>query len=137
MLTKKEFSHPKLSAAVLCTLFTLTGVALDRAQAQPQTTQIVSLRPGVSATIMLRENPSTGFKWRVDAARSTHLSIIRVVDRGYHAGKIGFIGAPGSHRWDIKAQAAGTASVAFSYARSWEHKPPAETHFVQVNVWRR
>jgi predicted secreted protein len=70
-------------------------------------------------------------------ARSTELSIIRIIDRGYRAGQVGLIGAPGLHRWEIKARAPGTASVAFAYARPWEHKPPAETHFVQVNVSRR
>jgi inhibitor of cysteine peptidase len=137
MLMKIEFTYPKLPAAILCILLTLTWVAPDRAQAQTQTTQTVSLRPGVSTTIALRENPSTGFRWRVDVARSTDLSIIRIVDRGYRAGQIGLIGAPGLRRWEIKARAAGTASIAFAYARPWEHKPPAETHFVQVSVSRR
>ena len=137
MLTKTNFSHPKFPAIVLCTLLMLTEVTPARAQAEPQTTQTVSLRPGVSTTIALRENPSTGFKWRLDMTRSTDLSIIRVIDRGYRAGQIGLIGAPGSHRWEIKARAPGTASVTFTYARPWEHKPPAETHFVQVNVSRR
>jgi inhibitor of cysteine peptidase len=137
MLTKTNFSHPKFLAIVLCSLLMLTEVTPARAQAEPQTTQTVSLRPGVSTTIALRENPSTGFKWRLDMTRSTDLSIIRVIDRGYRAGQIGLIGAPGSHRWEIKARAPGTASVTFTYARPWERKPPAETHFVQVNVSRR
>jgi inhibitor of cysteine peptidase len=137
MLTKTNFSHLKFPAIVLCALLMPTGVTPARAQAEPQTTQFVSLRPGVSTTIALRENPSTGFRWRLDMTRSTDLSIIRVIDRGYHAGQIGLIGAPGSHRWEIKARAPGTASVAFTYARPWEHKAPAETHFVQVNVSRR
>jgi len=137
MLTKREFSHPRLLAAVLCTLLALTRATSVHAQAQAQTSQSVSLWPGASTTIVLRENPSTGFRWRLDITRSTHLSIIRIIDRGYRAGQTGLIGAPGSHRWDIKARAPGAASVAFIYARSWERKPPAETHFVQVNVSRR
>jgi inhibitor of cysteine peptidase len=134
---KTDFSRPKLPGAIFCVLLTLTGVTLAHAQAQPQTSQTVSLRPGVSTTIALRENPSTGFRWRLDTARSTDLSIIRVIDRGYRAGQIGLIGAPGSRRWEIRARAPGVASIAFIYERSWEHKPPAETHFVQVNVSRR
>jgi inhibitor of cysteine peptidase len=137
MLTNTNFSHAKFPATALCTLLMLTEVTPAHAQAEPQTTQTVSLRPGVSTTIVLRENPSTGFRWRMDVTRSTDLSIIRVIDRGYHAGQTGLIGAPGAHRWEIKARAPGTASVAFTYARPWEHKPPAETHFVQVNISRR
>jgi len=137
MPTKGKVSRAKLAAPLLCPLLAAAGIAPMSAEAQPQMSQSVSLWPGASTTIALRENPSTGFRWRLDIARSTRLSIIRVIDRGYRAGQTGLIGAPGSHRWEIKARAPGAASVAFIYARSWEHKPPAETHFVQVNVSRR
>ena len=137
MLTETEFSLPKLPAAFLCILLALTGFTPARAQVPSQTTQTVSLSPGGSATIALRENPSTGFKWRLNTAQSTRLSIVRVLDRGYRASQSGLIGAPGSHRWEIKARAPGVASIAFTYARPWEHKPPAEIHFVQVNISRR
>jgi inhibitor of cysteine peptidase len=136
MLRKIEFFRPKLAIGALCIL-ALIGVTLSHAQVQSQTTQTVSLRPGVSTTIALRENPSTGFRWRLDTARSTDLSIIRVIDRGYRAGQTGLIGAPGAHRWEVRARAPGVASITFIYERPWEHKPPAETHFVQVNVSRR
>jgi inhibitor of cysteine peptidase len=101
-----------------------------------QTTQTVALAPGAVTTIVLRENPSTGFKWVLNTLQSTNLAIVRVVDRGYQAGQGGLIGAPGSHRWEIEARALGTASVVFTYARPWEHKPPAEIHAVQVNIAR-
>jgi predicted secreted protein len=83
---------------------------------------------------VLRENPSTGFKWRLNKAQSTHLGIVHVIDRGYQAGQNGLIGAPGSRRWEITARAPGTASAVFTYARPWEHRPPAETHVVRVNI---
>jgi inhibitor of cysteine peptidase len=101
-----------------------------------QTTQTVTLAPGTSTTIVLPENPSTGFKWRLDAQQSTNPAIVRVIDRGYQAGQSGLIGAPGAHRWEIEARARGTASVVFTYARPWERKLPAETHVVQVNIAR-
>jgi inhibitor of cysteine peptidase len=102
-----------------------------------QTTQTVALAPGAVTTIVLRENPSNGFKWRLNTEQSTKIALVRVIDRGYQAGQGGLIGAPGSHRWEIEARARGTASVVFTYARPWEHKPPAETHVVQVNIARR
>jgi inhibitor of cysteine peptidase len=136
MLTKTEFSHPKLTATVLCTLLALAAVTPAPAQAPPQTTQTVSLSPGASTTIVLRENPSTGFKWRLNTAQSTNLAIVRVIDRGYQAGQSSLIGAPGSHRWEIKARAPGLATIAFTYARPWESRPPAETHVVQVHIRR-
>jgi inhibitor of cysteine peptidase len=137
MLMKKDCSHSRLPAALLCSLLALTYVTPARAQTQPQTTQTVSLLPGASTTIVLPENPSTGFRWRLNTAQSTRLSIVRVLDRGYQAVRSGLIGAPGSHHWEIKARAPGVASVAFTYARPWEHKPPATIHFVEVNIWRR
>jgi inhibitor of cysteine peptidase len=134
MLTKTEFSHPKLIAAAFYTLFALAGFA--PAQAQMQTTQTVALSPEASTTIVLRENPSTGFRWRLNAEQSTNLALVRVIDRGYQAGQSGLIGAPGTHRWEIEARTRGTASVIFTCARPWERKPPAETHVVQVNIAR-
>jgi predicted secreted protein len=134
MLTKTEFSHLKLTVAVFCTFFALVGFA--PAQAQMQTTQTVALSPGASTTIVLRENPSTGFRWGLNAEQSSNLDLIRVIDRGYQAGESGLIGAPGTHRWEIEARTRGTASVVFTCARPWERKPPAETHVVQVNIAR-
>jgi inhibitor of cysteine peptidase len=85
---------------------------------------------------VLRENPSTGFKWRLDTAQSTDLAVVRVIDRGYQAGQSGLIGAPGAHQWEIKARAPGNATIVLSYARPWESRPPAETHVVQVHIRR-
>jgi len=137
MLTKPGFFPQKLAAVVGSAMLLLTWVESSGAQVPLQTTQTVSLSPGGSTTIVLRENPSTGFRWQLNTAQSTRLSIVRVLDRGYQAARSGLIGASGSHGWEIKARAPGTASVAFTYARPWEHKPPAEIHFVEVNIWRR
>jgi inhibitor of cysteine peptidase len=136
MLVKTEFSYPRLTAAILCTLLALAEVMPVRAQAQPQTTQTVSLSAGASTTIVLQENPSTGFKWRLNTAQSTNLAIVRVIDLSYQAGQNGLIGAPGTHRWEIKTRAPGNATIVFTYARPWEHKPPAETHVVQIHIRR-
>src|ERR1700683_3989587 len=117
MRTQTAFAAPKLAASVLCAFLVLAGVAPPYAQAQPQTNQTVSLSPGTSTTIVLLENPSTGFKWRLDTAKSTNLAIVRLMDRGYQAAQSGLIGAPGSHHWEIEVRAPGTASIVFTYAR--------------------
>jgi inhibitor of cysteine peptidase len=134
MLTKTEFSHATLATAVLCAFIALAGVTLARAQAQPPTTQSVSLSRSALTTIVLRENPSTGFKWALNTAQSTNLAIFHVIDRGYQAGQSRLIGAPGTRRWTIKARASGSATIVFTYARPWESGPPAETHVVHVRV---
>jgi inhibitor of cysteine peptidase len=138
MSAQTKFSGPKLAAFILCAVLAVAGGAPATAHAQPQASQTISLSPGASITIVLRENPSTGFKWRLNKAQSTDLGIIHVIDRGYQVSQNGLIGAPGSRRWEIRARAPGTASVVFTYARPWEHRPPAEapaeTHVVQVNI---
>jgi len=134
MVTKREFRRGKLAASAVCSVLALAGVAPASAQVQPQTTQIVSLLPGESTTITLRENASTGYRWQLNPARSTNLAIVHVVDRGYQAGQSGLIGAAGSHGWEIEAVSAGSASIMFTFARPWEHEPPAETYVVQVTV---
>jgi predicted secreted protein len=134
MLTNTKFSRLKLAAALLCTF--LAATSFTSARAQSPTNQTVSLSRGASTTIALPENPSTGFRWRLNTALSSNLAIVRVIDRGHQASQGGLIGAPGSHRWEIEARAPGIASVVFTYARQWEHKPPAETQVVQVNIAR-
>jgi predicted secreted protein len=43
------------------------------------------------------------------------------------------MGAPGTDVWVFDAKAAGTATITFSYARSWEEGTPA-TYTLTVNV---
>ncbi len=134
MSAQTKFAGPKLAAFILCALLAPAGATPAAAHTRPQASQTVSLSPGASTTIVLQENPSTGFKWRLNKAQSTHLGIVHVIDRGYQAGQNGLIGAPGSHIWEVTARAPGIASVVFTYARPWEHRPPAETHVIQVNI---
>jgi inhibitor of cysteine peptidase len=135
MPPQTKFAGPKLAASIFCALLALAEVA--PAQAQSQTSQSVSLSRDGSTSIMLRENPSTGFRWRLNKAQSTNLAIVGVIDRGYRAAQSGLIGAPGSHRWEISARATGNAKVVFTYARPWELASPAEIHVVEVTISRR
>jgi inhibitor of cysteine peptidase len=84
--------------------------------------QTLTLAVGQQATIALEENPSTGYRWNVDAAASSNLSILRIDDRGFseNAGGKRLLGAPGVHRWSIKATRAGSANVTSVYRRPWE-----------------
>jgi inhibitor of cysteine peptidase len=110
------------------------GLAAADAHAASRSNQTLSLSVGASKTIVLSENPSTGYAWQVDTAGSSNLAIVRVNDAGYQPGQNGLIGAAGSHRWQIEAQAPGTAKIVFAYARAWEHVAPAKTHIVEVKV---
>ena len=97
--------------------------------------QTPRLAVGHSAHVELEENPSTGYRWGVDAKASSSLSIVSISDLGFSEGAEGkhLLGAPGIHRWDIKAVSAGTASVVFIYRRPWENKP-ARNHEVAVEA---
>ena len=101
-----------LAAAIL----TATDIGADAAD------QTLKLAVGQEATVELEENPSTGYRWTIDAKAGANASILRISDRGFSQGAGGkrLLGAPGIHRWSIEAISAGSASVTFVYARSWE-----------------
>ena len=101
-------------------------VAIDaQARAADQT---LRLAVGQSASVELEENPSTGYRWTVDAKASSKASsglpVVRITDRGFSKrdGGKGLVGTPGIHRWDIQAVGVGSASVVFIYRRPWEGK---------------
>ncbi len=100
--------------------------------------QTLKLAVGQQATIELEENPSTGYRWVVDAKASVNASILRIHDRGFSqkAGGKPLLGAPGIHRWSIEATSAGSASVTFVYGRSWE-ATPVRTHLVVIQAVAR
>ena len=111
----------------------VTIMAIDaEARAAEQT---LRLTVGQSASVELEENPSTGYRWGVDAKASSNLSILRISDRGFTEREGGkrLLGAPGIHRWNIEAASAGAASVILIYRRPWEDKA-GRRHEVAVEV---
>lgn len=90
------------------------------------------LRPGATTTLRLPENPSTGYSWRLDAAASSGLDHVALVDGGHRRGQ-NMPGAPGLRLWTIRALSPGTATLRFVYQRPWE-PGPVETRSVDVEV---
>lgn len=117
-------------------LFLLAMILLDLAGARAAE-ETLRLAPGKRATIALKENPSTGYSWRVDAQASANLAILRIGEGGFTtddgAGDPPLVGAPGVHRWTIEALSKGRARVEFVYERPWEKKP-IERHSVDVEA---
>jgi inhibitor of cysteine peptidase len=109
---------------VLIAALLLTGAA--------QAAEVVRLAPGASTTIQLVENPSTGYSWRLDAEASEGLDHLAIVDNGHTRGAA-MPGAPGTHRWTIRAVSPGEASVVFVYQRPWE-PAPIETRQVTISI---
>ncbi len=120
-------------------LLTLAALVLAEIGATPAGAQpskeAITMSVGASKLIVLSENPSTGYKWQLNASQSSNLTIVRVIDAGYNPGQSGLIGAPGSHRWQMQARAAGRARIVFAYSRPWERGAPlAKRHVVEVNI---
>ena len=100
-----DFRLSTLSALLLVQI----GVMPAGAQAASQSNEAVSLSVGASETIVLSENPASGYMWQLDTAQSSNLAIVRVIDTGYQPSQSGQMGGAGSHWWQIEARVPGTA----------------------------
>ena len=90
----------------------------------------VALGIGESLEICLAESPTTGYRWRFDAASAATL---QVVSDHFQPGKLP--GQEGLHEWRLCALAAGRAGIQARYQRSWApDDPPVRTFSVQVQV---
>jgi inhibitor of cysteine peptidase len=76
----------------------------------------VHLRVGEKVTLRLPENPSTGYRWAVDAA---DMSLVEI-EEGEHAATSKMIGGGGDAQWLIKAKAPGGAQMKLKRWRPWE-----------------
>ncbi len=105
----------------------------------------ISLRlaPGARGEIALEETPSTGYVWRMDVATSVNMKILGIENLGFlrPAGPEAAparIGAPGVHKWAVKALAPGSAKVLFVLERPFENrKRPVRMQDVDVTVESR
>jgi inhibitor of cysteine peptidase len=75
----------------------------------------VDLHVGDETTLRLAENPSTGYRWAIDAADTNLIEI----KEGEHA-STSKPGAAGEAQWLIKAKAPGTTAINLKRWRSWE-----------------
>jgi inhibitor of cysteine peptidase len=124
---------PLPSVLLAAAMLTTAAVGADAAD------QTLKLAVGQQATIELEENPSTGYRWTIDAKAGVNAAILRIDDRGFSQGAAAgkpLLGAPGIHRWSVAATSAGSASVTFVYARSWE-AAPIRRHQVTVEAVAR
>ncbi len=78
---------------------------------------------GVSATLELDGNPSTGYSWVYDEGASENAGLVTVADQGYAAaaaepGKRPVLGAPKKQKFEVTGVEAGEAKLVFNYVRS-------------------
>jgi inhibitor of cysteine peptidase len=74
----------------------------------------IDLAMGAEAALQLPENPTTGFRWQVDADGAPALALSG--DR-YEAPPRGRPGAAGRHVWSFRAVARRTGVIRLSYRR--------------------
>jgi inhibitor of cysteine peptidase len=88
----------------------------------------VETRVGEAVVLILKGNPSTGYRWRLNEARSEGLKGVAIKELGWAApeGKER-IGAPRLLRLEVEPRVDGTATLAFDYLRPWESVPPIRT----------
>ncbi|WP_363348479.1 protease inhibitor I42 family protein [Methylocystis echinoides] len=112
----------------------LASMALAGATAAQDSLRLDSLHlaPGASAVIQLKENPSTGYVWRIDEAAGAGLDAVAIVDGGRRPGAR-LPGAPGTHRWTVRALKPGVVIIPFAYQRPWE-PAPVETRRIRVVI---
>ncbi len=92
----------------------------------------IRLEPGEPRVVEFEENPSTGYSWRIDDEASRGLDVVAIEDNGHMRGA-SRPGAPGLHRWTLRARRSGRATLKFDYRRPWE-PAPIETRRVEIIV---
>ncbi len=91
----------------------------------------VSLAPGDSFEVRLRENPTTGYQW--DLAEWDRAILEMTRDEFRPAGVLQR-GAGGEHVWEFVARTLGTLSLVLTYRRPGGSEVPANTFSLRVSV---
>lgn len=91
----------------------------------------IDLKVGGEATLSLPENPSTGYRWALDAADS---KVAEVAEQSFDAASSA-PGGGGQAQWTIVAKAPGSTTMKLKHWRPWEgDKSVAERFEVTVRV---
>lgn len=108
-------------------------LSLDDFQAQNNITRSVEVGASGTLTVKLGANPTTGYQWGENAEIS-NTAVITQTSYNYNEPEdTEMMGAPGTDVWVFDAKAAGSATITFSYSRSFEEGTPA-TYTLTVNV---
>jgi inhibitor of cysteine peptidase len=91
----------------------------------------IELNAGEEFKIILRENPTTGFRWNPISSGEPACTLL---DNAFDL--VGNSpGNGGSHSWHFKAVQEGLGKIEFAYRRSWEQaKQPAQSFTLSIHV---
>ena len=94
----------------------------------------VHVTRGATVRIRLRENPSTGYRWRITTAPAR--SVLRFTGSTYlpdaHAPRV--VGSGGTRVWTYRALGSGRATVALALIPPGLRRHPAGRYRLQVRV---
>ncbi|MCX6698769.1 MAG: protease inhibitor I42 family protein [Methanomicrobiales archaeon] len=89
-----------------------------------QNNATVNLGLNNTLTLMLNENPTTGFQWNL----TTSPGLVVTADN-YLPSAPQLTGSGGVHTWEMKAVQTGTQKIKATYMRSWEPMTGNESTF--------
>jgi inhibitor of cysteine peptidase len=93
----------------------------------------IDLATGETFKVRLEENRSTGYKWVLESSSKAAEGVFALVGDSFEKGEA--IGQPGTHRWEFRAQRAGSGTINLSYQRPWEeNQSPARAFTLKVKV---
>jgi len=91
----------------------------------------IELSTGENFEIILRENPTTGYRWNPSSSGEP---ACKLLDNSFYIDS-GSPGNGGSHSWQFQAVKEGIGKIEFAYQRPWEQvKPPAQSFTLSVHV---
>ncbi len=118
----------RLALSGLCLLLLLGCTSGEKGE------EIV-LKPGDTYTIMLEENPTTGYQWRIYLL---DLRVISVVENEFipPVVKDGRVGVPGQRKIVVRGERTGRGELELHYIRSWEtDKKPEDKKLYLFRVY--
>ena len=91
----------------------------------------IELNIGEEFKIILRENPTTGFRWNPDSSGEP---VCQLLDNSFELIDSSS-GKGGRHSWHFQAVQEGVGKIEFAYRRSWEQgRPPAQSFSLSIYV---
>lgn len=95
-----------------------------------------TLSVGQTLHIALPSNATTGYQWRISGVEGSVLTPAEPFgDEVADPHAPGMVGVGGQTHWRLVASRPGSATLTFTYARSWERNtPPAETATYRIVV---
>ena len=103
---------------------------MDRTFTENDAASLVALQNAENFTIALEENPTTGYRWNLQASDS---DAIKVLGSDYQPGG-GGVGAGGQRTFRLQAARVGDHTVTLELRRSWEAANAAQSHTFRLQV---